>query len=106
MKRPSAQTFSGNAHSSSHGVPSSSVLLEPTAGSTTEEQNSLADAQTIEYEGYNPPNSIWGGMHGEVDSFGNFPVDDLSPWLDTAMRDIDQDWSVFLDMYGPSSGGV
>ena len=107
VKQASVQTLSGNAHSSSHGTPfSPSTLLEPTASSTTEEQNSLADAHTIEYGGYNPPNSILGSMQWEMDSFGNFPADDLSPGLDTAMMDIDQDWSMFLDVYGASPGGA
>ncbi|KAI9854171.1 MAG: hypothetical protein M1813_001341 [Trichoglossum hirsutum] len=107
VKQASVQTLLGNAHSSSHDTPfPPSTPLEPTTIPTTEEQNPLADAHTIEYEGYNPPNSIRGSMHWEVDSFGNFPVDDLSPWLDTAMMDIDQDWSMFLDTYDVSSGGV
>jgi hypothetical protein len=104
VKQAFAQTLSGNAHSSSHGTPfSPSTLLEPTSSSSTEEQNSSADAYTIEYGSYDPPNSIQGSMHWEVDSFGNFPADDLSPWLDTAMMDIDQDWSMFSDTYGAAT---
>jgi hypothetical protein len=94
VKRASAEIPSGNAHSSGHGTPSSALnLLEPTASPTTEEQSSLADAYIIEYGGCNPPNTI----HWEMNGLGNFPGDDLSPWLDAAMMDIDQDRSVFLD---------
>ncbi|KAH0542442.1 hypothetical protein FGG08_003197 [Glutinoglossum americanum] len=107
VKRAPAQTLSGNAHSSSHGTPSPpSALLEPATSSTTEEQDSLADAHTIEYGGCSPPNSSWGSTHWEADSFGNFPTDGLSPWPDVAMMDVDQDWSLFLDTYGDSLGGV
>ncbi|KAI9781855.1 MAG: hypothetical protein M1839_005647 [Geoglossum umbratile] len=97
VKRASTQTPSGNAHSGIHGTTSSPpILLEPTASSMTEEQDSAADALTIEYGGYNPPNFIWNSMHCEVDSLGNFPTDDLYPWLDAAMMDIDQDWSMLF----------
>ncbi|KAI9765752.1 MAG: hypothetical protein M1840_007186 [Geoglossum simile] len=98
VERASAQILQGNAHSSSRGTPSSVLILEPTASSATEEQGSLTDSYTLEYGGYNPPNPT----HWEVNSFGNFPADDLSPWLDAAMMDIDQDWSMFLDTDNPS----
>ena len=100
VKKVSTQTLSGNAHSISHGtlfLPS--TLQEPTTSSTAEEQIFFADTHTIEYGGYNPSHYIPGSMHQEADSFGNFPTDDLSPWIDTAMMDIDQDWNMFLDTY-------
>jgi len=103
VKRVSTQTVSGNAHSSSHGTLFLPLTLqEPTTSSTAEEQIFFADTHTIEYGGYNTSHDIPGSMHQEADSFGNFPTDDLSPWLDTAMMDIDQDWSMFLDTYDVS----
>jgi hypothetical protein len=100
LKQVAAQNLLGNAYGMSHGTPfSPSTLQEPT------EQNSLTYAHTIEYGGYNPSLGIPSSIHHEADSFGNFPTDDLSPWLDTAMMDMDQDWSMLLDTYGVSSQG-
>ncbi|OCL04527.1 hypothetical protein AOQ84DRAFT_433438 [Glonium stellatum] len=65
--------------------------------------NFLANTQAVEYDGSNLPNSMLGSMQWEVDDFGNLIGDDLAPWLNTTMMDIDQDWSMFLDMNNPSS---
>lgn len=76
---------------------------EYTTNSTTAAQNFLANTQAVEYDGSNLPNSMLGSMQWEVDDFGNLIGDDLAPWLNTTMMDIDQDWSMFLDMNNPSS---
>lgn len=107
VKQASAQPLSGNAQSSNNGTSFPPLtLLEPTASSLTEGPNLTADAHTIDYGGYSIPNLILGSMQWGLDNFGSFPSDDPSPWLDTPIMDIDQDWGMFLDMHNVSSNGI
>jgi hypothetical protein len=105
VKQVAAQNLLGNAHGTSPGTSFSPSTLQESATNFTMEQNPLAYEHTIEYGGYNPSLGIPSSIHHETDSFGNFPTDDLSTWLDTAMMDIDQDWSMLLDTYDVSSQG-
>ena len=97
-KRASMQSLSSDiVRSSNEASYSPSLLLASNISPTSDEQISLADTHIIEYEGYNPPSSIQGDMHLEADNLRNFPTEDRSPWLDTLMTDLDQDWSMFLE---------
>jgi hypothetical protein len=93
-----------NAPSSNNSIVFVTSTLEPTTDSTTATQNFLVNTRTTEYGGSHLPNPVSSGMHWEVDGFGNLLAGDLSPWPDTTIMDIDQDWSLFLNTDGLSEG--
>ncbi|OCK77877.1 hypothetical protein K432DRAFT_395228 [Lepidopterella palustris CBS 459.81] len=82
-KRKPAQTTSGTSSRDGNATAFSTSVNTNNPG--TEEQKYLTDDQTIGCGGDYPTNSLLGGMHWKVDGFSNFPVDNLSTWLDTAV---------------------
>jgi hypothetical protein len=52
--------------------------------------------QNIDY-GSQPANFLLDTIHWEVDGFNSFSADNLYPWLDMAMFDTGQDWSLLQD---------